>query len=77
MQSVESKRRSLAKALSWRVCALTITASVGYVLSGGSTSFALSLGLIDSAIKILAYYAHERAWISVNYGRMQPPEYEI
>jgi uncharacterized membrane protein len=74
---VDSKRRSLAKALSWRGCALIITAGVGYVLSNGSIAFALTLGLVDSLIKIMAYYVHERAWINVDYGRLRPPEYEI
>lgn len=73
---MESKRRSLAKALSWRACALVITAAVGYVLSGGSVEFALTLGVADSVIKILAYYLHERAWINVRFGRLRPPEYE-
>ncbi len=74
---MESKRRSLAKAFSWRACALLITAAVGYVLSRGSIEFAIMLGVVDSLIKILVYYLHERVWINVGYGRLRPPEYEI
>ena len=74
---METRRRSLVKALSWRLVALAITTGVGYLLSGGSATFALSLGLTDSAIKIFAYYLHERTWIAIPYGRMRPPEYEI
>jgi len=72
----ETRRRSLVKAISWRVVALIITAVVGYALSR-SVTFAISLSVIDSAIKIAAYYLHERAWISIPYGRVPPPEYQI
>lgn len=64
----DSHARSLAKALSWRVIALAITTSVSYMLSE-SVAVALSIGVIDSAIKIGAYYAHERAWMNVSFGR--------
>ena len=64
----DSHARSLAKALSWRVIALAITTSVSYMLSE-SVAVAVSIGVIDSAIKIGAYYAHERAWMNVRFGR--------
>lgn len=73
---METRRRSLAKALSWRFLALLITTCLGYLFSR-SVSFALWLGLADSAIKIVVYYAHERAWLSIKFGRVPPPEYEI
>ena len=51
------------KAMSWRLIAVTITASVGYMFTESAT-FAISIGLADSVIKIFAYYLHERAWIA-------------
>ena len=73
---MESRRRSLAKALSWRLVALLVTSTVAFAFTGEAT-FALSVGLVDSMVKIVLYYAHERAWTWVPYGRMRPPEYEI
>lgn len=65
---METKRRSLAKALSWRVIAWCITAGVAYLFTGKAI-FAMSVGFADSLIKIFAYYLHERGWMSVEYGR--------
>lgn len=73
---METKRRSLAKAISWRFIALAVTTAVGFLMTG-SAKFAVSIGVADSMIKILAYYLHERTWTSIDYGRMRPPEYEI
>ena len=64
----ETHTRSLAKALSWRVFALAITTGVSYVLSE-SVAVAVSIGVVDSLIKIGAYYAHERAWMGIRFGR--------
>ncbi len=58
---MDSRRRSLTKALSWRAVALVITTVLGYLFTG-SVAFAASIGVADSLIKILAYYLHERAW---------------
>lgn len=74
---MESRRRSLAKALSWRLIALSITTSLGYLLSDGDAGFALKIGLADSLLKIFAYYAHERGWQNVAFGRPKNPGYQI
>jgi adenylylsulfate kinase len=70
---MESRRRSLVKALSWRLIALTVTTGLGYLFTG-SVVFAATIGLADSLIKILAYYLHERAWNNVAVGRDAPVE---
>lgn len=73
---MDSRRRSLAKALSWRLVALVVTTTVAFAFTGEAT-FALSVGLVDSLVKIVLYYGHERAWIFIPYGRLRPPNYEI
>lgn len=65
---MDSRRRSLMKALSWRLIALSVTTAVGYFFTE-SVAFAASIGLTDSLIKIAAYYFHERAWNAVEVGR--------
>jgi uncharacterized membrane protein len=70
---VDSHARSIAKALSWRVFALVITTGVSFMLSD-SVAVAVSIGVVDSLIKIGAYYAHERAWMGIRFGRKRDPE---
>lgn len=69
---MESRRRSLAKALSWRALAWCITAGVAYLFTG-QAAFALTIGFADSLLKIFVYYLHERTWMSVDYGREPIP----
>lgn len=66
--AMESHSRSLAKAMSWRLVAFVITVTVAFFLSD-NVAVALSIGFSDSLIKIGAYYLHERAWLSVRFGR--------
>ncbi len=74
---METNRRSIAKALSWRMIATLITSSLVYILTGKG-EFAATVGLADTAIKFLIYFAHERAWNRISYGREQKqPEYII
>ena len=74
---MESHRRSLAKALSWRFFAFVITFAVAYLITG-KTQAAAEIGLADSLVKIVAYYAHERAWFRIPFGKEEPPiDYEI
>ena len=73
---MESHKRSIVKALSWRFLATTITTSVAWAITG-QIGFAATIGLVDTVIKLGVYYIHERAWIRVRFGRVRSPEYQI
>ncbi|MBI3698096.1 MAG: DUF2061 domain-containing protein [Acidobacteria bacterium] len=73
---MESKRRSVAKTVSYRLCAWIITALVAWALTG-KISIAMQIGAIDGVIKLFGYFLHERLWARIRYGQPKPPEYEI
>ena len=73
---MESHKRSIAKTVSWRVMATIITGVVTYVLTG-RLDFAVTVGLADTLVKVFIYYAHERMWTRISYGKVRPLEYEI
>jgi uncharacterized membrane protein len=63
-----SKRRSLAKSLTWRVIAIVSTLLIGYAMTG-SWAFALSLTVVSNVINFVLYYIHERVWLGVSWGK--------
>ena len=77
---MESRKRSIAKSFSWRFIATTITVSVTYFVSG-ELALAAEVGLLDTLIKLVGMYVHERAWLRISFGRPPepppPPEYQI
>ena len=73
---METPKRSIAKTISWRVVATIITGGVTYALTG-RFDFAVTVGLADTGVKFFTYYAHERIWTRISYGKVRPLEYEI
>lgn len=73
---MESHTRSIVKTFTWRVIATLVTMSVAWIILG-RVSHALEIGLLDTVIKLGAYYGHERVWDRVAIGRDRPPEYNI
>ena len=75
---METKRRSIAKALSWRVIAMLITALIALIITR-EWKLAFAIGLGDTTVKIGLYYLHERLWLRSKYGIIEPkdPEYQI
>jgi len=73
---MESRSRSICKALTYRVTGLIITTLVVWVVTS-KVKLAVSAGVADTIVKLLAYYAHERCWLKVSFGKLRPPEYEI
>ncbi len=73
---MESHIRTIMKAFSWRFIATLVTFTVAWVVTKELT-FAVEIGIIDTLIKLGAYYFHERAWIGVKFGKLKKPEYEI
>ena len=74
---METTRRSIAKALSWRLLATAITSTLVFVLTGQG-EFAATIGLCDTLIKLFIYFGHERLWNRIAFGRKErQPEYFI
>ena len=74
--NMDSKLRSIVKALSWRFIATSVTFIVAYCITGELT-FAASIGLLDTIFKLALYFMHERLWEKITFGRVSRPEYEI
>lgn len=73
---MESHKRSIFKALTYRVFGLVVTIAVAYIVTRDS-ALAGAIGLADTFAKIFAYYIHERIWTHLPFGREKTPEYEI
>jgi len=74
---METTRRSITKALSWRFLATTITTGLVYAVTGQG-DFAAGIGLADTLLKLFIYFGHERLWNRIQYGRVErEPEYFI
>jgi len=49
---------------------------VAWILTG-NLSLSAGIGLVDTVIKIGAFYVHERIWNRLQFGKQKPPEYQI
>lgn len=69
---MDTRSRSFAKAISWRVTGSVDTMIISLVITG-SLKLAAAIGFTEVVTKSVLYYLHERAWLRVPYGRAQPP----
>jgi len=63
----ETRARSLAKALSWRVGG-TITTMALVFLFTRQLDIAVAVGGTEVLAKMAIFYLHERAWAKVRWG---------
>lgn len=61
----ESKFRSLAKAISWRLTGTVDTFILSWVISG-EVKLASAIALSEVFTKVGLYWVHERIWNKVN-----------
>ena len=66
---MESHTRSIAKGITWRIIATITTATLVFIFSGNVT-LSLQVGFFDIIIKLTLYYAHERTWLKIHWGRL-------
>ena len=62
-----SRKRHIAKTLTWRITATLTTIIIAWILSG-DPSTGLAVGGIEFFAKMPIYYFHERAWYKSNFG---------
>ena len=58
---MDSKLRSIAKAVSWRIVGSCDTFIIGFFFTG-SAKVAAGISVVEVFTKITLYYLHERAW---------------
>jgi uncharacterized membrane protein len=63
-----SKSRSFVKALSYRIFGTLSSWVVVFVITKEAT-LAAAIAFWETVVKVFIYYAHERAWNFVNWGR--------
>ena len=63
-----SKKRSLVKSLTWRIIAILTTFISIYIITG-KLEFALQGTILTNTINFILYYAHERGWNNIQWGR--------
>jgi uncharacterized membrane protein len=56
---METHKRTLVRAISWRIVATLVTA----IWTG------LSGAIVINIFMTVAHYIHERAWLKINWGR--------
>ena len=61
------KKRSFAKAFSWRAIASTDTFLISWLITGKLT-WAGTITLLEILTKTLLYYLHERGWNKIKWG---------
>ncbi len=74
---METRARSIAKAVTYRVAGSATTGAIVFIFGGHSVALSAGAGAIDMVLKIGLYFLHERLWEHIDYGRSKPPEYEI
>ena len=69
----ESVLRSILKSISWRIIAISDTILIVLVVTCilGDCGFgnALKIGVLDFLIKFIAYFIHERIWLSIQFEK--------
>jgi uncharacterized membrane protein len=68
----EFRRRSILKAVSWRVIATMTTMTIVYIFTRELT-LSLEVGLLEVTSKMLFYYLHERFWAAISWGKPKHP----
>lgn len=63
-----SRKRHIAKTITWRIVGTLDTIILSWVISGNPLT-GLKIGVAEVITKLLLYYAHERAWFKINLSK--------
>lgn len=65
---IDGKKRAISKALTWRLVASTVLATVTWLLVGDIKTVGL-VTVLYNLIQIVVYFLHERLWNYIHWGR--------
>ena len=64
--SADTKKRTMAKTITWRITASLTTFLIAWILTGDILVGA-SIGSIEDIAKLFLYYFHERIWTNISW----------
>lgn len=64
---LESRKRHLAKTISWRLIGSISTMLLAWLITG-NPFLGIKIGLAEIVTKMLLYYLHERIWYKIGLG---------
>ncbi len=65
---METRRRSVVKAVLWNAMGLLVMTLVGLVATG-SAAVGGTLAIVNTAIGLTMYVVYERVWAKISWGR--------
>ncbi len=73
---LETRTRSVLKAVSWRTLATLTTALIVFLFTG-RVALALTVGVLEVFAKMALYFFHERLWQKIRFGRRDVPSFVV
>jgi len=64
---IESRKRHIAKTLTWRLIGTIDTVILAWIITGDPLT-GLQIGFAEVVTKMILYYFHERTWYKINFG---------
>ena len=65
---METRKRTLVKAIVWNIIGLTVMALVGLILTG-SVAVGGAMAVVNTVIGLTMYVLYERVWAPISWGR--------
>jgi len=67
---METRRRTLVKAIVWNLMGLLVMSLVGLAMTG-SAAIGGAMAVVNTVIGLSMYIAYERVWSRIGWGRVQ------
>ncbi|MGM0441730.1 MAG: DUF2061 domain-containing protein [Elusimicrobiota bacterium] len=69
---METKKRSIAKAVTWRIMAIFTLGITSYIVTGNLKDVGI-LTLFYTVIQSIMYFVHERMWQKIKWAKIEHP----
>ncbi len=67
---MDTKSRSIAKSITWRMISIIVLVTVSYIVTG-DVKKTTGITVVFQVILAVIYYVHERIWSNVSWGRIK------
>jgi uncharacterized membrane protein len=75
-KTLDSRKRHIAKTITWRVIGSLDTMSLAWIITGNPLS-GLKIGIAEVITKMALYYLHERTWYRLDFGIQKRREKQL